>query len=75
MKLDRLGEIELDPVAPVPEYDLGELEDGRVHDQIGHMWRADQKAAEPLGPCPVEAAFTKRRRLVAWPEILGDRAD
>src|SRR3546814_1861442 len=46
--LDRLGKIELDSLAPVAERQLGEIEDRRVHDKIGHVRRSDQQTPEAL---------------------------
>ena len=71
--LDRLGEIERDPVAMRPERAVGEAERGLVLNEGCRMRRADQQAAEPLGSATVEVAITERRRGEPVVEVRVER--
>ena len=75
MDLDRLREIEGDPLAPGQQQALGDAEDQRVHDQRGGMGRSFQQPAEAFGPRAVEDAFTVWGRREARGEIALQRRD
>ena len=75
MEFDGLRKIELDPVAPLPERLPGQRPYDRVHDELGHMRRADQKPAKALGALAIKPALAKRRLLEPARQIRFDPAD
>src|SRR3546814_1135684 len=75
MELDRLGEIELDPLAPIAEREIGEIEDFPVHHELSHKRRADEQAAEALCALAVKAALAKGRRGEPRFEVVRHTAD
>lgn len=75
VQLDCLGEIELNPLAPIAKCQFGKVENRAVHDEIGHVRRPDKQPPETLRPLAVEAPFAKGGRGIARRKILGDTRD
>ena len=75
MELDRLGEIELDPLAPIAEREFGEIEDLPAHHELSHKRRADEQAAEALCALAVKATLAKGRRGEPRFEVVRHTAD
>src|SRR3546814_12220471 len=75
MELDRLGEVELDPLAPLAEREFGEIEDRFVHHELSNKRRADEQAPEELRALAVKADFATERRGEPWFTVVRSNVD
>ena len=75
MDLDRLRQIERDPVAPGREHRFARSEDRGMPDERVGMGRTAQQASEPLGASPVETALAERCRCKSRIEVCIQRRE
>jgi hypothetical protein len=70
MKGDRLGEVELDRVAPGQEHLFDNAQYKLMADERGRQRRPDEQPAEALGPLPVKASLAERCLVKVVGQIL-----